>query len=48
MQFVVRWSSLALQRLDLLLSMEAGAMGLSKDTLMRDFFFASLSTPNGV
>jgi hypothetical protein len=32
------WQSidaLALQRLDLLLSMEAGAMGLSKETLMR-------------
>jgi hypothetical protein len=38
--------ALALQRLDLLLSMEAGAMGLSKDTLMRELFFASLFTPN--
>jgi hypothetical protein len=31
-----------------LLSMEAGAMGLTKDTLMRDLLFASLSAPNGV
>jgi hypothetical protein len=47
----VLWQSLdtlALQRLDALLSMEAGAMGMSKDTLSRDFFFASLSAPNGV
>jgi hypothetical protein len=38
------WQSidaLALQRLDLLLSMEAGAMGMSKDTLMRNLRFAS-------
>jgi hypothetical protein len=43
------WQSidaLALQRLDLLLSMEAGAMGVTKDNLMRELFFASLSTPN--
>ncbi len=41
------WQSidaLALQRLDALLSMQAGAMGLSKDTLMRDLFFASMSS----
>jgi hypothetical protein len=45
------WQSidtLALQRLDALLSMEAGAMGVTKDTLMRELFFASLSSPNGV
>ena len=45
------WQSidaLALQRLDLLLSMEAGAMGVTKDNLMRELFFASLSSPNGV
>ena len=38
------WQSidaLALQRLDLLLSMEAGAMGMTKDMLMRELFFAS-------
>jgi parallel beta-helix repeat protein len=38
------WQSidaLALQRLDLLLSMEAGAIGMSKDTLMRELLFAS-------
>lgn len=38
------WQSvdaLALQRLDALLSMQAGALGLSKDTLMRDLLFAS-------
>jgi hypothetical protein len=29
-------------------SMEAGAMGVTKDTLMRELFFASLSAPNGV
>jgi hypothetical protein len=43
------WQSLdalALQRLDALLSIEAGAMGVTKDTLMRDLFFASLFTPN--
>lgn len=44
------WQSidvLALQRLDALLSMEAGATGLSKDTLMRDFLFASRFSSNG-
>ncbi len=38
------WQSidaLALQRLDLLLSMEAGAMGMSKDSLMSDPLFSS-------
>jgi hypothetical protein len=38
------WQSidaLALQRLDLLLSMETGAMGMSKDSLMRNLLFAS-------
>jgi hypothetical protein len=43
------WQSmdaLMLQRLDALLSMEAGAMGVTKDTLMRDLFLASLSSPN--
>jgi hypothetical protein len=40
--------ALALQRLDTLLSMEAGAMGMSKDTLMRDLLFVSPSAPNGV
>jgi virginiamycin B lyase len=39
-------NALALQRLDSLLSLEAGAMGLSKDTLMRDLFFASLPSSN--
>jgi hypothetical protein len=45
------WQSidaLALQRLDALLSMEAGAMGMTKDNLMRDLPFASPSSPNGV
>jgi hypothetical protein len=45
------WQSvdaLALQCLDALLSLEAGAMEVSKDTLMRDLLFARLSTPNGV
>jgi hypothetical protein len=45
------WQSidaLVLQRLDALLSMEAGAMGVSKDTLMRDLFLASLSSSNEV
>jgi uncharacterized delta-60 repeat protein len=37
-----------MQRLDALLSMEAGAMGMSKDTLMRDLLFAHPSAPNGV
>jgi hypothetical protein len=43
------WQSidaLVLQRLDALLSMETGAMGVTRDTLMRELFFASLSTPN--
>jgi hypothetical protein len=40
--------ALALQRLDLFLSMEAGAMGVTKDTLMRDLFFVSNSSSNGV
>jgi hypothetical protein len=40
--------TLALQRLDALLSLEAGAMGVTKDTLMRDLLLASLSAPNGV
>jgi hypothetical protein len=35
--------ALALQRLDALLSIEAGAMGMSKDTLMSDLFFADNS-----
>jgi hypothetical protein len=38
----------ASQRLDALLSMEAGAMGVTKNSLMRDLFFASLSSPNAV
>jgi hypothetical protein len=45
------WQSmdaLMLQRLDALLSMEAGAMGVTKDTLLHDFLFASTSAPNGV
>jgi hypothetical protein len=45
------WQSidaLALQRLDLLLSMEAGTMGMTKDTLLHDFLIASSSSPNGV
>jgi hypothetical protein len=44
------WQSvdaLALQRFDSLLSLEAGVMGLSKDTLTRDLLFASMSSPNG-
>jgi hypothetical protein len=44
------WQSidaLALQRLDALLSMEASAMGVTKDTLIRELFFASLSSPVG-
>jgi hypothetical protein len=43
------WQSidaLVLQRLDFLLSMEAGAMGVTKDSLMRELFFASLSAAN--
>jgi hypothetical protein len=45
------WQSidaLALQRLDALLSMEAGAMGVTKDSLLHDFLFASSFSPNGV
>jgi hypothetical protein len=38
--------ALALQRLDVLLSIEAGAMGVTKDTLARDLFFASLFPPH--
>jgi DNA-binding beta-propeller fold protein YncE len=40
--------ALAWQRLDPLLGIEAGAMGVYKDTLMRDLLFASLSSLNGV
>jgi hypothetical protein len=40
--------ALALQRLDGLRSVEAGAMGVTKDILTRDLFFASLSLPNGM
>jgi hypothetical protein len=46
----VQWQSadaLALQRLDALLNLEAGAMGITKGTPMRDFLFASMSSPNG-
>ena len=39
--------ALAMQRLDTLLSLEAGAMGVSKDILMRDLFFSSLSSSTG-
>jgi hypothetical protein len=45
------WQSadaMELQRLDALLSMEAGAMGMSKDTLMHDLLFTSQLSPNGV
>jgi hypothetical protein len=35
--------ALVLQRLDALLSVEAGAMGVTKDTLIRDHLFASVS-----
>jgi hypothetical protein len=35
--------ALAMQRLDALLSLEAGAMGMSKETLMRDLLFAGNS-----
>jgi uncharacterized delta-60 repeat protein len=38
----------AMQRLDAFWSMEAGAMGMSKDSLMRDLFFASQSAPQAV
>ena len=44
------WQSvdaLALQRLDALLSMEAGAMGITKDILMRELLFATMFSPNG-
>lgn len=44
------WQSadaLALQRLDALLSLESGAMGVTKDMLMRDLVLASMSAPNG-
>jgi hypothetical protein len=40
--------ALALQSLDVLLSMEAGAMGMSKDTLTRDLLFGERSSVNGV
>jgi hypothetical protein len=39
--------ALALRHLDALLSLEAGAMGVTKDTRMRDLFFASMSSLNG-
>jgi hypothetical protein len=45
------WQSidaLVLQRLDAFLSMEAGAVGMTKDTLLHDFLFASSSSSNGV
>jgi photosystem II stability/assembly factor-like uncharacterized protein len=45
------WQSidaLVLQRLDALLSLEVGAMGVTKDILIRDLAFASLSSSNGV
>ncbi len=44
------WQSvdaLASQRLDALLSLEAGAMGITKDALTRDFLFASRFSSNG-
>jgi hypothetical protein len=40
--------ALALQPLDALLSLEAGAMGVSKDTLMSDLLSAGKSSHNGV
>jgi hypothetical protein len=40
--------ALALQRLDALWSLEAGAMGVTKGTLMSDLLFASNSSSNGV
>jgi hypothetical protein len=40
-------NALALQRLESLLSLEVGAMVMSKDTLMRDLFFARLLSSNG-
>jgi len=39
---------LALKRLDALLSLEEGAMGVPKDTLMHDLLFASFSSPKSV
>jgi hypothetical protein len=45
------WQSidaLVLQRLDALLSMETGAMGMTKDPLLHDFLFASSSSSSGV
>ncbi len=45
------WQSMdavMLQRLDAFLSMEAGAMGVSKDTLTHDLFFAGLSASNNI
>jgi hypothetical protein len=45
------WQSadaVAMQHLDALLSMAAGAMGMSKDTLMRDLLFTNMSWPNTV
>ncbi len=45
------WQSmdaLILQRLDALLSMEAGAMGVTKDTLLNDFLFARSSSFSSV
>jgi hypothetical protein len=39
--------ALALQRVDTLLSLEAGAMGVSKDTLRRALLLASNGSPNG-
>jgi hypothetical protein len=40
--------ALALQRLDALWSLEAGAMGVTKDTLMRDLLFVSNFSSNAV
>jgi hypothetical protein len=40
--------ALAMQRLDALLSLEAGAMGRSKDTVIRDLLFANEVSPSGV
>lgn len=39
--------ALALQHLDALLSLEAGAMGITKDILIRDLFFARMASRNG-
>jgi hypothetical protein len=44
------WQSadaVAMQHLDALLSMEAGAMGISKDTMIRDLLIASMFSTNG-